>query len=326
MSSDEPIDKFSVFDAPSIGADPNANPAAFKIPLSNFYQTVTPSGTITKDQVFSTATTDEVVPPDAVAQYAVYLEMSRKVKPVRGLSPEEFSINQRYIDESTRLRKKALEQIAGTQFTEAKLSKLSKEPPIKGSANEAAIKAAIDAQSEAVVLRSKITPSGLVERMNSVNQAMIDRVEELEAKANRLSVSAGVDPNEIANKIAQSTPLTPETSKFKSKFSKANSTSNSTATAASTRPLSIIETSSKQSLDETSPKVSSRDFAAIPPDEGVYAYTPAELYVDRYDFETGKKIRVGVAGGAHGGAGNSTTTGDTIQTNEQSEPFPSGPQ
>ena len=41
MSSDEPIDKFSVFDAPSIGADPNANPAAFKIRLNTFYQTVT---------------------------------------------------------------------------------------------------------------------------------------------------------------------------------------------------------------------------------------------------------------------------------------------
>ena len=82
MSADESEDKFSVLDAPSIGSDPNANPNAFKIPLNNFYQTVTPSGTITKDQVFATATTDEVVPPDAVAQYAVYLNTTNKVKPV----------------------------------------------------------------------------------------------------------------------------------------------------------------------------------------------------------------------------------------------------
>tara|TARA_B100000780_G_C21114543_1_gene450781 strand:- start:493 stop:1248 length:756 start_codon:yes stop_codon:yes gene_type:complete len=251
MSADEEMDKFSVFDAPSIGADPNANPSAFKIAANMFYQTVSPSGTITKDQVFSTATTDEVVPPDAIAQYTVYLQMANKVKPVRGLSPEEFSINQRYIDESTRLRKKALDQIAGTSFSEAKLAIISKEPPIKGSATAIAVKSA-----QATNLPSSVTASP----------------------------------------------------------------------TASTRPLSIIETASKQDTGITAPQIASKDFAAIPPDEGVYAYTPAELYVDRYDFETGKKIRVGIAGGAHGGAGNNTTVGDTTQTVEQSEPSPSGPQ
>ena len=300
MSADESEDKFSVLDAPSIGSDPNANPNAFKIPLNNFYQTVTPSGTITKDQVFATATTDEVVPPDAVAQYAVYLNTTNKVKPVKNLTPEEFSINQRYIEQAATARKRALDAIAGTQFSEAKLATISKEPPFKGSANDTAIQAALSAQAKAAVLRSKIEPPApgteTVEQMVIVNQQLKDIVAKAESDAAALSKAAGLPPNSYQKPEAltnndQPNPFDPD-------FDPGT----------------------------TSPKIVSKDFASQPPDEGVYAYIPSELYADRYDFETGKKIRVGVAGGTHGGAGDRTTQGDTIQTVEQSEPFPSGPQ
>ena len=58
-----------------------------------------------------------------------------------------------------------------------------------------------------------------------------------------------------------------------------------------------------------------------------FDYQIIDLYDDRYDFETGKKIRVGVAGGVAGGAGDPTTQGNTEENKEQLEPIvtPSGP-
>lgn len=300
MSADEEEDKFSVLDAPSIGADPNANPSAFKIPLNTFYQTVSPSGTITKDQVFATATTDEVIPPDAIAQYAVYLETTNKVRPVKNLTPDEFAINQRYIEQATSARKRALDAIAGTKFTEAKLATVSKEPPFKGSASDAAIQAALSAQAYAAVLRSKIEPdppgAQTVEQMVIVNQQLKDTVAKAEADAEALSKAAGIPPNSYQ----KPDPITNDDEE---------------------NPFA-----SDDDPTTTAPQVVSKDFASLPPDQGVYAYSPLELYADRYDFETGKKIQIGVAGGIHGSAGDQTTQGDTVQTNEQSEPFPSGPQ
>ena len=59
MSDSPDVDQYSVSDAPSVGANPNANPGSFKVPTNWIYQTIAPSGAITKDQVFTTATTDE---------------------------------------------------------------------------------------------------------------------------------------------------------------------------------------------------------------------------------------------------------------------------
>lgn len=53
----------------------------------------------------------------------------------------------------------------------------------------------------------------------------------------------------------------------------------------------------------------------------VYAYTPTELYNDRYDFLTGKKLHKGIASGTGGGVGaeENSTAGTTGQSVEQQE-------
>ncbi|MBO01969.1 MAG: hypothetical protein CMG35_04950 [Candidatus Marinimicrobia bacterium] len=212
--SDSPQDNtYTINDAPSIGADPNANPHAFKVRGDTFYQTITPSGVVTKDQVFATKTTDDVIPPEAVEQYSAYLILSNKVKPISNLTPEEFSINQQYIEEAVKRRNKALDLIGGTEYTEENLNVIAKQKPLA----------------------------------TSVPDFQVD------ASSN------------------------------------------------------------------TAPSVVSKDFAHLPADAGVYSYQQIDLYDDRYDFETGKKIRVGVAGGIAGGAGNTTTEGNTESTVEQSE-------
>jgi|TARA_B110000914_G_C15521036_1_gene476966 hypothetical protein len=225
---DPDVNDYSVADAPSIGADPEANPNAFK-QEKNTYQTITASGVITKDQVFATNTTDEVIPPEAVTQYSTYLLLSKTVRPISNLTPEQFSINQKYIENAVTARKKALSIISGTSFTEENLIIKAKENPITDFVYSANLDAA------------KLTNNDIDE------------------------------------------------------------------------------------MDEdiwVTPKVVSQDFSHLPADAGVYAYEAITLFDDRYDFETGKKIRVGIAAGISGGAGNSTTEGNTVTTNEQSETGP----
>ena len=212
MSDSPDVDQYSVADAPSVGANPNANPGSFKVPTNWIYQTIAPSGAITKDQVFTTATTDEVIPPEAIKNYSSYLVLSNKVRPVTSLSETDFSINQQYVDEAKKRRDKALSLISGTSFTE----------------------------------------------------------EDLIVTAKSSTTSFPVD----------FTPTEPTT---------------------------------------TSPTFVSKDFIGLPVTAGVYKYITAELYDDRYDFETGKKIRVGIASGVGGGQGDITTKGNTTSTVEQTE-------
>ena len=100
MSDAPDTTQYSVADAPSVGADPNANPGSFKTPGNFIYQTISPSGGITKDQVFATETVDEVIPPDAIMNYDSYLALSNKVRPINTIAETDFSINQQYVDEA----------------------------------------------------------------------------------------------------------------------------------------------------------------------------------------------------------------------------------
>ena len=108
MSDSPDVDRFSVADRPSVGSDPNANPGSFKVPTNWVYQTIAPSGAITKDQVFATVTTEEVIPPEAIKQYSSYLVLSNKVRPINSLSETDFNINQQYVDEAKKRRQRAL--------------------------------------------------------------------------------------------------------------------------------------------------------------------------------------------------------------------------
>lgn len=209
MSDAPDTTQYSVADAPSVGADPNANPGSFKTPGNFIYQTISPSGGITKDQVFATETVDEVIPPDAIMNYDSYLALSNKVRPINSIAETDFSINQQYVDEAKKRRNRALDLISGTSFTE-----------------------------EDLIVAVKST-----------------------------TIFA---------------PLTFQAS-------------------------------------TTGPKVVSKDFTGLPVSAGVYKYLPSELYDDRYDFETGKKIRVGIASGIGGGQGNTSTKGNTASTVEQTE-------
>ena len=215
MSDSPDTEKFAVHDAPSVGADPNANPHAFK-PLADIqYQTIIPPGVVTKDQVFGMIVPEEAINQDAIIQYASFLTLSNKVRPVSSLSETDFSINQQYADEAKKRRKRALELISGSSFEE-----------------------------EDLIVAAKST--------------------------------SGISPLSF-------TPQAP------------------TETAT------------------TSPKVVSKDFIGIPVSAGVYIYNSIELFDDTYDFETGKKIRVGIGGGIGGGSGDTTTKGNTEKIVEQSE-------
>lgn len=74
-----------------------------------------------------------------------------------------------------------------------------------------------------------------------------------------------------------------------------------------------------RSQGTTAPTVVSQDFVPLSNVAGVYKYFAPALYDDRYDFETGKKIRVGLAGGIGGGKGEHTLKGNTTTTVEGSE-------
>jgi hypothetical protein len=212
MSLDPDLEQYSVSDAPSVGTDPNANPRAFVTPGTNQYQTIIPSGIISKDQVFATISTNEVIPPEAIKNYDSFLTLSNKVRPVTSLAPTDFSINQQYVDEAIKRRKRAMDLISGTGFSEEDLI---------------------------VTVKSTTIASPLTFDID--------------------------DPG------------------------------------------------------TTAPTVVSKDFTGLPVAAGVYAYNPTELFDDRYDFETGKKIRVGIAGGIAGGAGDVTTKGNVASTVEQTE-------
>ncbi len=215
MSDSPDTSKFSVADAPSVGADPNANPHAFKPIADVQYQTIIPPGMVSKDQVFGLVVPEEAINEQAVKQYASFLTLSNKVRPATSLSETDFSINQQYVDEAKKRRKRALELITGSSFTE-----------------------------EDLIVAAKST--------------------------------SGISPLSF-------TPTAP-----------ANS-------------------------ETTSPTVVSKDFTGLPVAAGVYKYNQIELFDDRYDFETGKKIRVGIAGGIGGGAGDNTTAGNTQPVVEQQE-------
>ena len=70
MSDSPDTSKFSVADAPSVGADPNANPHAFKPIADVQYQTIIPPGMVSKDQVFGLVVPEEAINEQAVKQYA----------------------------------------------------------------------------------------------------------------------------------------------------------------------------------------------------------------------------------------------------------------
>lgn len=90
--------------------------------------------------------------------------------------------------------------------------------------------------------------------------------------------------------------------------------------AAKKQPLSNeLFARSEETSGTTAPTVVSQDFVPLSNVAGVYKYFPTALYDDRYDFETGKKIRVGLAGGIGGGQGDHTTRGNLTTTIEGSE-------
>ena len=90
--------------------------------------------------------------------------------------------------------------------------------------------------------------------------------------------------------------------------------------AAKKKPLSNeLFARSEGTTGTTAPTVVSQDFVPLSNVAGVYKYFAPALYDDRYDFETGKKIRVGLAGGIGGGQGEHTLKGNTTTTIEGSE-------
>lgn len=221
------------------------------------------------------------------------------IKSDEEISPEAIAAYSKYLQlksrddpqsvtQAKRSRSEALSLINGTKFNESDIVKLS------SFSRKEAVDKALAAQEEALLFASKIEDSGLVERMFSVNKGFEDRVASLDAKARSLSIAAGISPNSIAAPA----PVTIATSKLKSKFR---------------RP------------GITAPRVLSGDSITPTGGSGVYSYEVIDLYDDRYDFETGKKIRYGVAAGTGGGAGDTTTKGNVEDTVEQSESDDSGP-
>ena len=276
MSKSEGDSKFILEDAPSIGTDPNENPEAFFNPGTPLYQTIAAVGTVTKDMIFATIKSDEEISPEAIASYSKQLQVKSRDDPQSSI-------------QAKKARSEALALINGTKFNESELAGLS------SSSRKEAVDKALAAQEEALLFASKITDSGLTERMSIVNKGFQDKVASLDAKARSLSIAAGINPDSIAPPQA----ITAATSKFNSKFS---------------RTAGI-----------TAPRVLSGDSIIPTGGSGVYSYEVIDLYDDRYDFETGKKIRYGVAAGVGGGAGDTTTKGNTEDTIEQSESDDTGP-
>ena len=79
--------------------------------------------------------------------------------------------------------------------------------------------AAINKQSQAALLKSKIEPSKMVDRMTMVNKGMQNKVNQTQADANKLSKAAGIDPNLVNKQIKQSFSQTPNP-QLKSRFGK----------------------------------------------------------------------------------------------------------
>ena len=141
---------------------------------------------------------------------------------------------------------------------------------------------------------------------------MQDKVERLEAEARSLSIAAGISPTSVS----APPPISASNSKFRNKFSKFG------------RAKNAQDQIGKELFSQpqiTAPRVLSNNSIQPTGGSGVYTYQPLDLYDDRYDFETGKKISIGVVGGAAGGAGDTTTKGNTFDTVEQSESTNSGP-
>ena len=192
---DPDVNDYSVADAPSIGADPEANPNAFK-QEKNTYQTITASGVITKDQVFATNTTDEVIPPEAVTQYSTYLLLSKTVRPISNLTPEQFSINQKYIENAVTARKKALSIISGTSFTEENLIIKAKENPITDFVYSANLDAA------------KLTNNDIEEMLNTIEINSIDELfsiisDKYKFDINKIDFHDGYSEQEIESKLSK---------------------------------------------------------------------------------------------------------------------------
>ena len=280
MSEVEGDDKYSVADAPSIGSDPNENPNAFMSLGKNTYQTIAPGGVLTKDQVFATKLSADVLSPDAIAAYSQYLQLKSRDDPQSA-------------ELARKGRQKALQLLNGTRFSESDVKKLA------SYSKAEAVEKALEAQSQALFWESKMPSNAdnVVERMNIYNQGFKDKVQSKIDKAKSLSAAAGIS----SNIIQPPEPVTLATSKFKSKFSKARSTVT------------------------TAPRVLSGDVVTPTGGSGVYSYQVIDLYDDRYDFETGKKVSQGVTAGVGGGAGDVTTVGNVETTVEQSESNDSGP-
>lgn len=140
-------------------------------------------------------------------------------------------------------------------------------------------------------------PGSLSDKDLGINQVYIDRA--TKARTNALNAIAGTEFTEesLITAVNQNKAL--------------SATTESSVKTADT--------------DFVSPSVVNTEGSNIPANTGVYAYQSIDLYDDRYDFETGKKIRVGIASGVGGGAGDNTTKGNTSANKEQLEPI-IGPQ
>ena len=189
-------------------------------------------------------------------------------------------------------RQKALQLINGTRFSANDVKKVA------SYSKAEAIEKALEAQSLALLWESKMPSNAdnMVERMNIYNQGFKDLVQSKIDKAKTLSAAAGI----ASNIIQGPEPITLATTKTRSSFR---------------RP----------SFNKTAPRVLSADIVTPTGGAGVYSYQTIDLYDDRYDFETGKKISQGVTAGVGGGAGDVTTKGNIESSVEQSESTDTGP-
>ena len=111
-----------------------------------------------------------------------------------------------------------LDLIAKTVMRKADFKTPNKEFPVESVPTPITKKqAAMNKQSQAAFLKSKIEPSKMVDRMTMVNKGMQDKVNQTQADANKLSRAAGIDPNLVNKQIKQSFSQTPNP-QLKAKF------------------------------------------------------------------------------------------------------------
>jgi hypothetical protein len=90
-----------------------------------------------------------------------------------------------------------------------------------------------------------------------------------------------------------------------------------TATVTMPQPLTSGSTVQMSALPAAGPASADGSHAT---GASPYVYQPIDLYDDRYDFLTGQKVRTGAASGVGGGAGSTSTAGNTGLPTEAQEP------